>query len=260
MTSKLTRRHILGACLAAGAAPALGPAASAGWFDDILGDILGGKKDTGSSASGSGASTGFDAADGVREALRIASTRTIERVGRLDGYLLDKAIHINLPTSLQKVQVGMARFGMSGLLDDVELRLNRAAEVAAPKAKSIFFDAIRTMTIEDALGIVRGPDDAATTYFKGRMKPPLTEAFRPVIVSELDTVGAFSAYDTFAQRYTKIPFVPGLDDRAKDKLAEHGLKYALKGLFHYLAKEEAAIRHDPAQRTTQILKDVFGGF
>lgn len=256
---EISRRRALGLFAAATAGPIIATPANAGFLDDLI-KILGSGSSGGQreSSPSRNTSTRFDASDGVREALRIASTRAIERVGRVDGYFLDRKIHINLPQSLQDVQSVMDKFGMAGQLDELELRLNRAAETAAPRAKVIFIDAIRTMSIQDAIDIVQGPDDSATRYFKKRMTPPLTTAFKPVVVSELNASGAMTTFDAMARRYSNIPFIPDIDKRARTELVDHGLKYALRGLFHYLGKEEAAIRNDPAKRTTDILKDVFG--
>ena len=247
--SKTTRRGFL----AAGAG-ALGLApmhAHAGLLEDILEAVT--KGDTGSSGSLSQA----DAAAGLREALIVGTGRVVSRVGRLDGYFGDNLIRIPLPGFLSTAQSALRAVGQSAMLDDLELRLNRAAETAAPIAKSIFIDAIKAMTVQDAIGIVRGSDTAATDYFRGKMTPPLTNAFRPVVKNELKDAGALRSFDRLAERYEDIPLVPALQDSAKDDLITHGLEGALHGLFYYLGKEEAAIRNDPAKRTSEILRKVF---
>ena len=110
---------------------------------------------------------------GLKEALRVGSERVVAQVGRSDGYNADPEIHLPLPESLRTVQSTLRMAGMSGLLDDLELKLNRAAEVAAPKAKALFWQSISEMTLEDVEGIYNGPDDAATRYFQGKMTPAL---------------------------------------------------------------------------------------
>ena len=156
-----------------------------------------------------------------------------------------------------QAQKMMANFGLSGMLDDLELRLNRAAETAAPYAKELFVTAITAMTLDDANGILKGPNDAATRYFEGKMTPQLVQTFRPVISQHLEKSGAFRALDDVNNGLASIPLASSLQKTAKDSLIDHGLDYALSGLFHYVAKEEAAIRANPTKRTTDLLKKVF---
>ncbi len=192
--------------------------------------------------------------DGLREALRVGTEKVVGQLGQADGFNSDPDVHIPLPDSLQKVQSALQAVGMSDLADDVELRLNRAAEQATPQAKQIFWDAISDMSVEDAEGILNGPDDAATRYFQDKMSAPLSEAMRPVIDDSLADVGAIAAYDNMMGEYKAIPFVPD----AKADLTNYTLEQALDGLFTYVAREEAAIRSDPAKRSTEILQKVFG--
>jgi hypothetical protein len=193
-------------------------------------------------------------AAGLREALKIGTQRVVATVGRVDGFNGNSEIHIPLPGSLSKVQSTLKTFGASGLVDDLELRLNRAAEAAAPKAKAVFWDAIAAMTLDDVKRIYNGPKDAATQYFRGKMTAPLAAALRPVIDSALSDAGAIQAYDAMIGRYKSIPFVPDV----KANLTTHVLERALDALFLLLAREEAAIRENPAKRSTALLQKVFG--
>ena len=108
-------------------------------------------------------------AGGLKDALRVGTQSVVGQLGADDGFSKDPAIHIPLPESMQTVQSALSKLGMSGLLDDLELRLNRAAETATPKAKDLFWDAIGAMTLEDVNAIYEGPDDSATRYFQGKM-------------------------------------------------------------------------------------------
>ncbi len=158
-----------------------GPVLAQGNLLDQGRDLLGGgKSGSGGSSSASGLSN-QQADSGLREALRVATQRTVGRVGKQDGYLKDPAIKIPLPGYLGSARDMMAKAGMSGMLDDLELRMNRAAEAAAPKAADIFGKAISSMSVSDAKGIVTGPNDAATQYFKRTTTKPLTAAFRPIM-------------------------------------------------------------------------------
>jgi hypothetical protein len=142
---------------------------------------------------------------------------------------------------------------MSAMLDDLEVRLNRAAEVATPKARDLFLQAIADMTLEDAKAIYSGPDDAATRYFQGKMSPPLAEEMSPIVQASLAQVGAVKAYDDVMGRYQALPFVPD----AKADLSTYVVEKGMDGIFFYLAQQEAAIRQDPAKRTTELLRKVF---
>lgn len=177
------------------------------------------------------------------------------QVGAADGFNADPAIHIPLPDQLTKVQDIMRKFGLSALADDVELKLNRAAEEAAPKTKELIWKAVNEMTLDDAKKIYDGPEDAATQYFKRVATPDLKATVEPVVDNALQQVGAITAYDTLISKYKGLPLVPDV----KADLQAHATQLTLDGIFHYLAKEEAAIRANPAARTTDILKQVFGG-
>jgi hypothetical protein len=203
--------------------------------------------------SGSALSTA-DITAGLRDALKVGTERVVGLIGKTDGYNADPDIHIPLPSQLQTVQSTLKRFGMSSLADDLELKLNRAAEAAAPKTKQIIWDAITKMTVDDARAIYNGPEDAATQYFQRTSTGDLKAVVRPVVDNALSEVGAIAAYDKMISQYKSLPLVPDV----KANLSDHTVDYALKGLFHYLAKEEAAIRQNPAKRTTDILAKVFG--
>lgn len=195
-----------------------------------------------------------DIAAGLKEALKVGTQRVVNQVGKTNGYNLDKAIHIPLPDNLQKVQRTLNKVGMGKYMDELELKMNRAAEVAAPKAKQLFWNAVTQMSWKDVKAIYNGPDDAATQYFKGRMTPELKRMMRPVIDQTLSQVGVIQAYDRAMSRYRAIPLVPDVRADLNDYVMDKGIN----GMFYYLAREEAAIRKDPAKRTTEILRRVFG--
>jgi hypothetical protein len=210
--------------------------------------------DYGISLPGTDALGSDDIAAGLREALKVGSERVVQQVGARDGFNADPQIHIPLPGALQDVQSMLQKIGMAGLADDLELKLNRGAEAAAPEAKALFWQAISEMTLDDSKEIYNGPDDAATQYFKAKMSPPLAERMSPIVDSSLSEVGAVRSYDDMMARYETIPFVPDV----KADLTGYVVEKALAGIFFYIAKEEAAIRNDPAARTTELLKKVFG--
>lgn len=201
----------------------------------------------------SGLST-TDIVAGLKEALRVGMQSVARQLGAVDGFNADPNVHIPLPKELQSVQSTLSRVGLSGLADEVELKLNRGAEAAMPRAKELVIKAISSMTLEDAKGIYNGPNDAATQYFKRVTSADLEASVAPIIDTALQEVGAVAAYDQLVGQYKDIPFVPDL----KADLTAHATALALDGMFHYLAVEEAAIRQNPAKRTTEILTKVFG--
>jgi len=191
---------------------------------------------------------------GLRETLRIGTENVVSRLGQFDGFNADSAIHIPLPEDFKKVKTVLNKIGMSGLLDNLELKLNRAAEVATPKAKELFWLAIREMTLDDVKAIYKGPEDAATRYFQRKMSLPLSKQMHPVVEESLSEVDAIKTYDDVMKQYQSIPFVPDV----KADLTGFVIEKGMDGIFYYLAKAEADIRKDPAKRTTDLLKRVFG--
>jgi hypothetical protein len=193
-------------------------------------------------------------AGGLRDALRVGSERVVGVLGRTDGFNAASDVHIPLPGSLKTAQKMLAKIGQSKLADDVELRLNRAAEAAVPRAKGLFADAIAQMTIDDAKKILNGPKDSATQYFREKMSTRLAEEMTPIVDDQLANVGAIASYDKMMGKYKSIPFVPDV----KANLTSYVVGKAIDGVFLYLGREEAAIRENPARRTTELLKKVFG--
>ena len=191
---------------------------------------------------------------GLKEALRIGTENVVSRLGKFDGFNADSAIHIPLPENFNKVKTVLNKIGMSSLLDNLELKLNRAAEIATPKAKKLFWLAITEMTLDDVKAIYKGPEDAATRYFKRKMTPLLAKQMRPVVEESLSEVKAIQAYDDTMRQYQSIPFVPDV----KADLTGFVIEKGMDGIFYYLAREEAEIRKNPAKRTTDLLKRVFG--
>lgn len=238
----------------AGAAAAISGCQTTQAQRDLIGGVLG---QAGGGAGASGLSEA-DAAAGIRAALNNGIASAVSTVGRRGGYLNDNLIHIPLPGFLQRTQSTLSRVGLSGALDELETQLNRGAEAAAPVAKSIFLDAVRSLTIRDAIGIVRGPSNAATEYLQRTTTPQLTGLFRPIMVNALEQAGAMRTYDNLVARLRNIPLAPQYGADAKNDLIDHGVGKGLDGLFHYIGKEEAAIRANPAKRTSEILRKVFG--
>ena len=253
---------VLGIVIFGGFASLAGDGMAQGSLMDVgkglLQNQMGGAKPQGGAALGAALSTG-DIASGLKEALSVATDKVTSRLGAADGFNGDPAVHIPLPDSLKMVQKGMKAAGQSAMLDDLELKLNRAAEAATPKAKQIFLNALSSMSLDDARGILNGPKDAATQYFKRTMSPDLKSAMRPLVDKTVADSGAVKAFGAVSASASALPLVGQTVQSAPGQLTDHVLDYALGGIFKYLGDEEAAIRSDPAKQSTQLLRKVFGG-
>ncbi len=223
----------------------------------LLEQMAPGKSSSPSSGGGVSTLTTGQADSGLREALKVAAQKTIGQVGKTDGYNKDPSIHIPLPGSLESAKSTLDKIGAGSVLDDLELKMNRAAEIAAPKAMSIFTDAITKMSVSDAKGIVTGPNDAATQYFKRTTTGSLTQAFTPIVHNALSQVGAVTTYNAAMKQVSSSP-LGALAGGNKFDLDQYAVGKALDGIFHYIAAQEAQIRTNPAARTTALLKQVFG--
>ena len=204
--------------------------------------------------SQSGALTQRDAAAGLREALRVSAVAVTTKLGRQDGFFGDPRVKIPLPGSLARAQRTLAPLGMAGPFDDLQRRVNRGAEAAMPQARTLFVDAVRSMSVTDALSIVRGGDDAGTLYLREKSEARLLALLRPHMETALSQAGAFTALDAAAARAGAGTAAQGL----RNDLIAFAAGKALDGAFGYIAEEEAAIRRDPVKRTSDILRRVFG--
>ncbi len=231
---------------------------SASWFDKLT-ELVGGateQSDTNqaSGSSGSSALSNADLNGAFKQALEVGSQRVFERLGKENGFNSDPNIRIPLPETMQTVKKWLSKVGLGDSLDSLETRLNRAAENAMPKAKTLFINTVKNMSFEDVKAIYSGGDDAATRFFQEKMSPDLAKEMQPAVQQSLSDVGAVQLYDDIMGDYTSIPFVPDV----KANLVDHVVDGGLEGIFHYLAKEEAEIRKNPVKRTTELLKRVFG--
>ena len=191
--------------------------------------------------------------EGLKEALTNGVSKGSDLVSQLDGYYKNPEIKIPFPPEVKQVETKLRQIGLGSEVDKFIESLNRGAEDAAREAKPIFVSAIKQMTIQDAWGILKGENDAATKYLSKTTSPLLTEKFKPVIQNSLNKVNATKYYSDLVNTYNKIPLVqkvnPNLDDYATEK--------AIQGLFVMIAKEEKNIRANPGARTTELLKKVF---
>jgi len=226
----------------------LGGCAGGPTLQDIqgaAGSVLGGQQ---------GDLTSSEIARGLKEALTRGSSLVVAQLGAKDGFALDDAIHVPLPRSLQKARNAAKKLGLEKSFDDLELKLNRAAEAATPKAKKLFVAAINDMSVDDARGILKGSDDAATQYFRGKTGAQLANEMRPLVDQALAQVGAVKSFNDLLGRYNRIPGVR----KVEADLTGHVVDEGTDGIFYYLAREEKAIRENPLKRSSELLQRVFG--
>jgi hypothetical protein len=170
-----------------------------------------------------------------------------------NGYLDNETIKINIPENFKMITNGLSKIGYQKQVDDFILSMNRAAEKAAPIAKSIFVDAIKEMTFDDAKKILNGADTAATEYFKTKTSEKLYDLFKPIVSTKVNEVGATRYYKDLTSKFALLPF---MKTETLD-LDHHVTNKALEGLFYMIGEEEKKIRTDPKARITELLKKVF---
>lgn len=210
-------------------------------------------KKTMADALGEQSLTTDEVVKGLKEALVQGTDKGTTTVSRINGYYNNPQIKIPFPPDVKKVETKLRDLGLGNQVDQFVETLNRGAEEAAKEAKPIFVNAITSMSIQDAWGILKGNDDAATQYLIRTTSVDLKSAFRPVIKSALDKTNATKYYSDIIATYNKIPL---LDDVNAD-LESYATDRAIEGLFVMIAQEEKNIRDNPSARTTELLKRVF---
>jgi hypothetical protein len=202
----------------------------------------------------SGGFTEGEAAEGIKEALIKGTGEGVNMVSVIDGYFKNPEIKIPFPPEAANIESKLRSVGLGSQVDKAILSINRAAEDAAGEAKPIFVAAIQGLTIRDAIGIVRGQNNAATQYLQRTTSLQLKTKFQPVIKNSLDKVDATRYWTELINTYNKIPLV----QKMNPDLAGYVTDKAIEGLFVMIAREELKIRKDPLARTTELLKKVFG--
>ncbi len=195
-------------------------------------------------------------AQAIKEALAQGVNDSIYLLGALEGFNLSDLYHIPIPQKLTKPAELLRNLGQGKKVDEFELRLNRSAQQAVKQSTDIFTSAIQQMTVTDALNIMQGADNAATTYFRQRTEASLRKRFMPIISKATDQTGLTSTYKSLDQSINKIypanTYTIDIDDYVMD--------HAMAALFDRIAVEEKLIREQPLKRTTELMKTVFGHF
>jgi hypothetical protein len=200
-----------------------------------------------------GSLSNADIVSGLKEALVQGATKGSTALSQVDGFFSNAALKILLPPEAAKVETTLRSIGMGKQVDDAILSMNRAAEDACKSAAPIFTNAIKQMSVGDAIGILKGSDTAATGYLRGKTTNDLTAAFKPVIESSLAKVNATKYWNTIITAYNKVSF-----QKLNPDLSAYVTEKSLSGIFYQVGLEEKNIRKDPAARASEILKKVFG--
>lgn len=190
---------------------------------------------------------------GLKEALQQGVRFSVEKLGVVDGFFKDSMLKILLPPDARKVESRLRQFGLGSEMDRALLAMNRGAEKAVSTSTEIFTQAIRQMTIQDAVGILRGNQDAATQYLNRTCRESLTRNMKPIVQQALNQVEATRYWGDVVRPYNRIS-----QQKINPDLTDYVTEKALDGLFNRIAAEEKRIRLDPMARTTELLQKVFG--
>jgi len=193
---------------------------------------------------------------GIKEALGNGVTRAVKLLNQKDGFFGSSFYKILLPPEIQSAEKKMRALGLGKLFDDAVLQINRGAEEAVGSAGPIFGNAIRQMTLQDAVQIIQGPSNSATQYFRKKTDSYLSQTFTPVVRTSLEKTGATRYYTDLVQAYNKLPLIR---KKLNPDLSGYVVGKTMDALFDQIGKEETEIRQNPVKRTSDLLKKVFGG-
>jgi len=201
-----------------------------------------------------GSLSNADAVSGLKDALTQGSAAAVAKLGVENGFLGNDKVKIPLPDALKRIEGGLRLLGMQKQADELVTAMNRAAERAVPEAKTLLVGAIKSMSVQDAKGILTGGDTAATEYFRKTTSGPLTAKFLPIVSKATAKVGLAEKYDKLAGKGVQL----GLVDAKQAKIENYVTQKTLDGLFLMIAEQEKAIRRDPVGSATGMAKKVFG--
>lgn len=195
-----------------------------------------------------------DAVAGLKQALVEGSAAAVSQLGRADGFLANAKVKIPLPPALQRLEGALRFAGMGRQADELVVSMNRAAEAAVPEAKALLTDAVRKMTLSDAKGILQGGDTAATDYFRRTTQAQLGQRFLPIVKKATDRVGLAAQYNQLAGQASQL----GLLGQEQANIESYVTAKALDGLYAMIAEQEKALRRNPVEAASGIVRKVFG--
>ena len=195
-----------------------------------------------------------DAVQGLKDALVQGSSKAVSQLSASDGFLGNPKVKIPLPDSIKRVESGLRMLGMGRQADELVTSMNRAAEMAVKEATPLLVSSVKSMSVSDAKGILTGPDDAATQYFKRTTSEALTQRFLPIVKQSTAKVQLAQQYNSLAGQAVQY----GLISKEDANIDAYVTRKALDGLFIVIAEQERSIRRDPMGAATSMAKKVFG--
>lgn len=195
-----------------------------------------------------------EASAGLKEALLKGSDTAVRLLGQPGGFLDNAKVRIPLPEGLKKAQAVLRMMGRGQQAEELEVAMNRAAESAVQEARPLLVNAVQTMTVQDAKGILTGGDDSVTAYFKGKTQAPLAQRFLPIVSKEIDKLGLAQMYNQYAGQAAQF----GVVRKEDANVQQYVTRKALDGLYLMIGEQERSIRADPIGTGSAILRKVFG--
>jgi len=199
--------------------------------------------------------TETDAAGGIRTALERGAEAAVRQLGRTDGFLGNPKLRIPLPGYLEDAGKLLKRLGQGDRVDELVTAMNRAAEQAVPEARDLLVSTVKAISVEDALQIVKGGNQAATKFFERKTRSPLTERFLPIVTGATERVSLADKYNAVAGKAAGF----GLVKKEDADIQTYVTRKALDGLYRVIGEEERKIRQDPVGTGSDLLRRVFGG-
>ncbi len=195
-----------------------------------------------------------DASGGLKDALIQGAQVAVQQLGKPGGFNNNPDVRIELPGNLGKAARTMKMMGMGAEIEQLEASMNKAAEAAMPQAQALLVESVKKMTVQDAKGILAGPQDSATQYLNKTSREQIRAQFLPIVKQATDKVGLAKQYNSFASQAAAF----GVIDAKSASVENYVTEQALDGLFEMIAKQEASLRQNPAGAATSLAKKVFG--
>ena len=191
--------------------------------------------------------------NGIKDALNIGVSKSCESASSIDGFLKNELIKIKFPEEAKKVKKSLKKIGLENQINEFVISMNRAAEDATKEASNILLEAIRTMSIQDAVKILNGENNAATNYLYAESSEEFKKTFKPIIDKSISNNQVAKNWNKIIKVYNKIPMTENINPDIKNYVLEK----TIEGIFTLIAQEEKKIRENPENRVTELLQKVF---
>ena len=227
----------------------------AGWRD-FFNDIKESVRNESSAGSVAAAISEERVVEALKQALKQGVEESVKQLGKENGFLNDASVKITMPRSLRKLEKGLRKIGQHRVADRFIQTMNHAAEQSVSRTTAILVEAVKNMSLQDAVGILNGEEDAATRYFERTSSAQLNGSIKPIVQKATSAVGVTDAYK---KMISKAGFLAKYVDSDSMDIDQYVTNKAIAGLFTKIALEEKRIREQPVARTTDLLREVFGG-